>query len=68
MTKLLKEHGAFAAEHPQIPWRSIKNMRNRLAHVYFDIDLEVVWGSATRWIPELLVRLPVIRAAALERC
>jgi uncharacterized protein with HEPN domain len=41
-TKLIKDHGDFIAQHPQIPWASMKGMRNRIAHGYFEINLEVV--------------------------
>ncbi|MGA1474122.1 MAG: DUF86 domain-containing protein [Prochlorothrix sp.] len=27
---------------PQIPWRQLVGMRNRLIHAYFDVDLEVI--------------------------
>jgi uncharacterized protein with HEPN domain len=33
-------------KHPQVPWQVIVNMRNRLAHAYFDIDLDVVWDQS----------------------
>ncbi len=32
---------------PEIPWHQIKGIRNRLAQVYFDIDLDVIWGIVT---------------------
>ena len=28
---------------PSIPWSEIIGMRNRLVHVYFDIDLDIVY-------------------------
>lgn len=28
----------FRKEHPDVPWQKIIGMRNRLIHVYFDID------------------------------
>lgn len=40
-----------------IPWRSIVGMRNRLVHVYFDIDLPLVWDTVRRHIPALIARL-----------
>ncbi len=33
---------------PQIPWQEIMRMRDRIAHHYFRIDLEIVWETATR--------------------
>lgn len=38
-TKLLKDYKQFLDQHPDIPWRSIKGMRNRIAHGYFVVTL-----------------------------
>ena len=62
-TRLLKEHGDFLAEHPAVPWSSMKGMRNRLAHGYFDIDLTVVWQTVQSSLPALMVELTAIQAA-----
>ena len=29
--------------HPGIPWRDMADMRNKVVHDYFRIDLDVVW-------------------------
>ena len=42
------------AEFPGLPWQDIIGMRNRLVHVYFDVDLDVVWDSVTKDLPELI--------------
>lgn len=39
---------------PDIEWDAIRGMRNRLAHAYFDINLGIVWYSATIDTPRLL--------------
>ncbi len=44
-------------EYPQIPWMEIIGMRNRLIHAYFDIDLDIVWQTVTKEIPEVIVEL-----------
>lgn len=36
---------------PQIPWRAIISMRNRLIHGYFDIDTEIVWKTVKTELP-----------------
>lgn len=60
-TKVLQEHAAFAEQHPEVPWRSMKGMRNRLAHGYFDIDLDVVWQTVQAALPGLLDQLASLR-------
>jgi uncharacterized protein with HEPN domain len=43
--------------HPEIPWADIVVTRNRLIHVYFDIDLDLVWYSVTDDLPPLIAAL-----------
>ena len=43
--------------HPDIPWREITGMRNRLVHVYFDIDLRLVWETVDSDLPVLVAQL-----------
>ncbi|MCM1051262.1 MAG: DUF86 domain-containing protein [Paenibacillus sp.] len=51
--KLLPE---FLQEHaPEIPWRSIKGLRDHIAHGYFNIDADVVYDVAVNEIPSLKV-------------
>jgi uncharacterized protein with HEPN domain len=39
-------------------------MRNRIAHGYFDINLDVVWETVQTALPELLKKLPAVRQDA----
>ena len=32
------------AKYPDLPWSSMKAMRNWLAHAYFDINLDTLWN------------------------
>ena len=41
-------------ENPKIPWQEIIGTRNRLAHGYFQISLEVLWGIVQKDIPQLI--------------
>ncbi|WP_438268865.1 HepT-like ribonuclease domain-containing protein [Paraburkholderia youngii] len=45
-TKVMDRYADFAQAHPEVPWRSMRRMRNRIAHGYFDINLDVVWDTA----------------------
>ena len=50
---------------PEIPWSQVINMRNRLIHVYFDVDPDVVWDTVTMDLPILIQALQkIIRSHA----
>ena len=38
---------AFAAMHPEIPWRQMYGLRNRIAHDYKGIQMKIVWETIT---------------------
>jgi len=40
-------------QSPQIPWNEIIAMRNRLIHVYYDIDIDRVWDTVIGDLPGL---------------
>ncbi|MBM3932997.1 MAG: DUF86 domain-containing protein [SAR202 cluster bacterium] len=41
----------------EMPWHKIVGMRNALIHRYDDVDLDIVWKTATVDLPLLLPRL-----------
>lgn len=41
-------------EHPEIPWRDITDMRNKLVHDYRRIDLSKVWDTVQNDLPGLI--------------
>lgn len=56
-TQVGNEYPEWADQHPEVPWRSMRGMRNRLAHGYFDINLDVVWDTVCISLPELQEKL-----------
>jgi uncharacterized protein with HEPN domain len=54
-------YAEFADAHPEVPWRSMRGMRNRIAHRYFDINLDVVWDTVQTPLAELLKQLHAVR-------
>ncbi|MBX7066804.1 MAG: DUF86 domain-containing protein [Parachlamydiales bacterium] len=36
---------------PQIPWKQLIGMRNRLIHAYFDVDHDIVWKTVKEYLP-----------------
>ena len=63
-TRVLARHADFVALHPQVPWHNMRGMRNRVAHGYFDLDIDVVWDTVQSSLPALLAQLPAVRNAA----
>ena len=53
----------FVRAYPGIPWSDITGLRHKLIHDYFEVDLDVVWRTATINVPEVA---PLISAAAQE--
>jgi len=45
---------------PEIPWTNMIAMRNRLIHAYFDIDLDVLWGTIVDDLPPFIENLEKI--------
>lgn len=52
------------SEFPAIQWKNIINMRNRLIHAYYDINLDTVWSTITIDLPPLITELEKIVVSA----
>lgn len=47
----------FRMEHKDIAWNKAMATRNILIHHYFGIDLEIVWDTVTKSIPEFKTQI-----------
>ena len=56
--RIQKEAPEFLAAHPQIPWRQMRGIRNKVVHDYFDVAWDVawdvVWDTVKQDLPPLL--------------
>ena len=51
---------SFRALHPDVEWRSMAAMRDKLIHGYFGIDYELVWNVVSKKLPELRTKLEAL--------
>ena len=40
--------------HTDVPWLVMRAMRNRVVHVYFDIDAGILWDTVQSDLPKLV--------------
>lgn len=48
---------AFRQQHPEIEWKEIAGMRDKVTHQYDRVDFAIVWEVVQRDIPEFLAQL-----------
>ena len=63
--QIVNECPDFAGQHPEIPWKEMRGMRNRMAHGYFDTNLDIVWDTLHSSLPDLEEKVARISASAL---
>jgi len=47
----------FRSQHPEVPWRMVAGMRDKLIHEYDAVDLEEAWRTVSSDIPRLIALL-----------
>jgi uncharacterized protein with HEPN domain len=52
-----KVSAATRAAHPEIPWKSMAGMRDRVVHDYFGVSIEIVWDVVKNHLPALQKQL-----------
>jgi uncharacterized protein with HEPN domain len=58
-TKNLPEE--VRAQMPGIEWKKIAGMRDWISHVYYRVDLDIVWDAVENKVPELLRTLQAFK-------
>jgi uncharacterized protein with HEPN domain len=54
---------SYQHAHAEVAWRQIIAMRNRLAHAYEEVDLDLLWAAATVELPALIEQLNALLGA-----
>lgn len=56
-----KLKSSFKLENPNIQWKKIEGLRHRLVHDYYEIDIEIIWNTIQKRIPELKSQIEELR-------
>jgi len=55
----------FRDSHPEIDWKNMSRMRDKLIHHYFGVDYELVWDIVNHEIPRLQALIePILTVGA----
>jgi len=54
---------ALKEKYPQVPWKELAGVRDKLIHHYFGVNLEVVWDIVKQELPVLVLQLEAISRA-----
>lgn len=50
----------FRKAHPDIPWKKMAGMRDKLLHDYLGVDYDAVWDTVVKDLPDLKKKLRAI--------
>ncbi len=47
-------------KYPDVPWREMYYLRNRISHEYFGVDYEIIWDVAINYLPANKIQIDAI--------
>lgn len=50
----------YRKKHPDVEWKAMAGMRDKLIHDYFGIDYELVWDVVRNKLPQLKEKISAI--------
>lgn len=57
---------AFRGKYPDVPWKEISGLRDKLIHFYFGIDYKIVWNITRKSLPKLRKQIKTIAKMVTE--
>lgn len=51
---------AFTADHPEIPWQTMKATRSIVAHQYELVDYEIIWNALSIRLPREMASVRIL--------
>lgn len=60
-SRIMDKFPEFVLANKDVPWRNMRGMRNRMAHGYFQTDMDLVFDTAVLALPELILQIAAIQ-------
>lgn len=52
---------SLRSQYPEIPWRNIAGMRDKLVHEYWGTDINILWRTVQQRVPDLKRQITTIK-------
>ena len=60
-TQIINEYPEFVETNPNIPWREMRGIRNRMAHGYFELNMTIIWDTVTTYLDKLSQQIASVK-------
>lgn len=47
-------------KYPDVPWKEMYYLRNKVSHEYFGVDYEIIWDVAINYLPDNKIQIDLI--------
>ncbi|MFO7831306.1 MAG: DUF86 domain-containing protein [Desulfuromonadaceae bacterium] len=65
-SQIINEYSDFVESTPEVPWREMRGIRNRMAHGYFALNMEIIWDTVSENLEDLGRIVSEIRSKEID--